>query len=113
MNKLPAVQRVTLNRLLGLIRRLYGETEGFLERPDDPQLWYNRGYANGMVQALVAMGYGLYLEAEISIDPSNVIQKHEPLPWGQAYRHGVEMGGRETREVLASLIADDDQSVWH
>ena len=32
------------------------ETEGYLDRQDDPQLWYNRGYANGMVKALRELG---------------------------------------------------------
>ena len=50
-----------LSRLLDLIDRLRRETEGFLGAPGDQQLWYNRGYANGMVLALLRLGQALSL----------------------------------------------------
>ena len=89
-----------LERLLELIRRLYTETEGFLGDAEDQQRWYNRGYANGMLKALRELGYAERLAAELEADPDDVICAHEALPWGRAYRHGLEVGFRETHEVL-------------
>jgi hypothetical protein len=95
----PPVPPELRDQLLALIARLYGETEGFLSAPDDQQLWYNRGYANGMVKALRDLGQADGLERLEGIDPADLIAGHEPLPWGKAYRHGFEMGERETHEI--------------
>jgi len=89
-----------LNRLLELIHRLYSETEGFLDDAADQQLWYNRGYANGMLKALRELGYGERLAADLEADPHDLISGQESLPWGRAYCHGVEVGFREAHEVL-------------
>lgn len=91
---------VLLDGLLALIHSLYSETEGFLGEAADQQLWYNRGYANGMIQALRELGYAERVAAEVQADPDDVICGQEALPWGRAYRHGVEVGSRETYEVL-------------
>ena len=96
---MPQVPPELLDQLLALIERLYGETEGFLSAPDDQQLWYNRGYANGMVKALRELGQEAGLARLDGIDPDAVIAGHEPLPWGKAYRHGFETGERETHEI--------------
>jgi len=45
-----------VDRLQQLIHRLYAETEGFLEDAADQQLWYERGYAKGMLKALRELG---------------------------------------------------------
>jgi hypothetical protein len=95
----PTVPGELLDQLLALIQRLYGETDGFLSAPDDQQLWYNRGYANGMIKALRDLGQTAGLERLGGIDPDDPIAGHEPLPWGKAYRHGFEMGERETHEI--------------
>ena len=89
-----------LERLLDLIGRLYAETEGFLENAADQQLWYNRGYANGMLEALRELGYAERLAEKLAADPVDVISGQDGLPWGRAYRHGIEIGFRETHEVL-------------
>lgn len=89
-----------LERLLELVHRLYSETEGFLEDTADQQRWYNRGYANGMVKALRELGFSERLAGVFEADPDDVIGGQEALPWGRAYRHGVEVGSRETHEVL-------------
>ena len=89
-----------LPRLLALAQRLYGETSGFLDQADDPQLWYNRGYANGMLAAITELGHAAALTGLLVRDPPDLIQGQEVMPWGQAYRHGWEMGEREAREVL-------------
>ena len=38
-----------IDRLVGLVDKLYAETHDYLDNPSDAQLWYNRGYANGVV----------------------------------------------------------------
>lgn len=92
----PAV----LPRLLELICDLYDDTQGFLERTDDLQLWYNRGYANGMIHALGRLGYARHIDAVLAADADDLIAGRELLPWGKAYRHGLEMGEKETRDVM-------------
>jgi hypothetical protein len=89
-----------LRQLLDLLVRLYDETDGFADNPGDAQLWYNRGYANGMVRALTELGQREAVEQRISPDAEDVIAGHEVMPWGKAYRHGADTGFRETFEVL-------------
>jgi hypothetical protein len=89
-----------LSQLLTLICDLYEDTEGFLERSDDAQLWYNRGYANGMVEALRALGYGAQVESLVAPDAADTVADQALLPWGKAYAHGYDMGRRETRDVM-------------
>ncbi len=100
--RLPGRHRALLDELLAIAERLYQETEGFLDRPEDQQLWYNRGYANGMLHTLHALGYAPYFGTRMQDpDAKDLIAGHELMPWGRAWQHGFEMGERETREVLA------------
>jgi len=100
--RLPGRHRALLDELLAIAERLYAESEDFLEHPDDAQLWYNRGYANGILRALDALGYGAYVGERMQrIDGAEVISGHALMPWGKAWKHGLEMGEKETREVLA------------
>jgi hypothetical protein len=87
------------------VNQLKDETEDFLDRGDDQQLWYNRGYANGVVNALDTLGYSEFIDSMIIRDPADLIRGHEALPWGQAYKHGTEMGEKETREVIGPAPA--------
>ena len=89
-----------LSQLLTLICDLYEDTEGFLERSDDAQVWYNRGYANGMIAALGELGYGAQVQSLVDPDPPELVVTQLMLPWGKAYAHGRDMGRRETNEVL-------------
>jgi hypothetical protein len=89
-----------LRQLLELLARLYDETDGFADNPGDAQLWYNRGYANGMVKALSALGQSDAVLRRITPDPEDVIAGHEVMAWGKAYLHGAETGYRETFEVV-------------
>lgn len=91
---------VKLERLLALIERLHTETEGFFDQPEQEQLWYNRGYANGMIGALQVLGYGDVLAGRVSADAVDLLAGCELLSWGRAYLHGQEIGERETHEVL-------------
>jgi hypothetical protein len=93
-----------LAQLSQLLQGLYGETQGFLDAPDDAQLWYNRGYANGMVQAIRELGHGGALPADLALDADGEawdrIAQQAMTPWGRAHAHGLEMGREETYEVL-------------
>jgi len=89
-----------LSQLLDLVARLYDETAGFADNPGDAQLWYNRGYANGMVKALEELGQGGRVAERVTPDAADVIAGHEIMAWGKAYQHGLETGHRETFEIL-------------
>lgn len=93
---------VVLSQLLELVCDLYEDTEGFLDRQDDLQLWYNRGYANGMIDGLARLGYLPQVASAVEPDPVDLIAGQETLPWGKAYRHGWDMGRRETDEVMGA-----------
>ncbi len=93
-------QLATLQRLINIVDRLYLETAGFLENGDNQQHWYNRGYANGVVEQLSRLGYRGYVEDNIVPDPDNIIEGHEFWDWGKAYQHGMEMGMKETLDVI-------------
>jgi hypothetical protein len=89
-----------LRQLLDLLVRLYDETADFTDSPGDAQLWYNRGYANGMARALGELGQSDAVARRIEPNPRDVIAGHEVMAWGKAYLHGEETGYRETFEVL-------------
>lgn len=89
-----------LKQLLRLLAELSEASEGYLEREDDSQLWYNRGYANGMAAALTALGHGEAVASTVAPDPYDRARDLAHLPWGKAYEHGREMGERETYEVI-------------
>lgn len=87
-----------LDQLLALIDRLREESADYLAEPGDQQRWYNRGYANGMVLALRALGQDAALAGRLPDDTAQ-IGPHGPMAWGRAYRHGEEVGRRETHEI--------------
>jgi hypothetical protein len=91
-----------LSALLDLIDRLRRETEGFLSEPGDQQLWYNRGYANGMVLALLRLGQAGTLGDRLADNPERFAAQLV-TPWGKAYRHGESVGARETHEITGTL----------
>ncbi len=86
------------NNLSELIERLYRETEGYAENPSDAQLWYNRGYANGVVAFFKAQGFQKDLPS-IVLDAENLYKNDGVMEWFKAYHHGYEMGERESAEV--------------
>jgi len=92
-----------LHTLLQLIQRLYAETEGLAEGDGDLQSWYNRGYANGMIQVCDELGYRERVRALVRPDSPGLIAGQEFLPWGKAYRHGFEKGAGEIRAALAGI----------
>jgi hypothetical protein len=103
---MPGDRDELLQQMLDLIARLYADTEGFLQDPGDQQRWYNRGYANGMIRGLRALGFADQLERLPSVDPNEVVAGHEVMAWGKAYRHGEEVGEREIRDVLEPRPAE-------
>ena len=99
MNESPdALSDDVLVQLLDLIDRLREQTAGFLENPADQQLWYDRGYANGMVLALQRMGQQARLD-ERRPDDRSAFSAQLPLAWGKAYLHGEQRGSDETHEI--------------
>ena len=90
-----------LRQLIDLIDKLRDETGGFLDNPGDQQLWYNRGYANGMLSALLRLGLARSLGARVPDDPQGIAAQ-ATMPWGKAYRHGEERGSRETFEITGN-----------
>jgi hypothetical protein len=88
-------------QLLELIDRLREETAGFAEQHADQQQWYDRGYANGMVLALQRLGQQAALATRCADDPA-LLQAQVSMPWGRAYRHGEEVGSRETHEITGT-----------
>lgn len=101
-----APRAALLERLLLILARLHTESEGYFDHPEQEQLWYNRGYADGMLQALRDLGYAAAIQGRIPADTQTLPVGVEVLSWGRAYLHGQQMGGRETREVLAPCHAD-------
>ena len=97
---------ILLERLLQLVERLQSENAEFIDRPEQEQLWYNRGYANGMLTALHELGYGGRLTGRAQADRADILEGCEALAWGRAYHHGEEMGNREMREVLTPRRTD-------
>ena len=93
-------QRVVLQRLINIVEQLYQETAGFLDNGDNQQHWYNRGYANGIIHQLSAYGYRPFVEESTVPDPEDIIAGHELLAWGKAYQHGLDMGMKETTDVI-------------
>ncbi len=93
-------KQAILERLLQLVQELYAETQGLVASESDLQLWYNRGYANGMIRVMREKNHAGRLVGLVEIDPDDTLAGEEFLPWGKAYRHGFEMGEQETREVL-------------
>jgi len=87
-----------IEQLLELCDSLREETRTFLDEPGDQQVWYNRGYANGMLAALQRLGQAHRL-ADRSLDDIDEIGGQFAMPWGKAYRHGEAMGSRETHEI--------------
>lgn len=92
-----------LQQLLDLIDRLREETAGFLADPGDQQLWYNRGYANGMVRALAELGQVAALAGR-EPDDAEALGGHVAMAWGKAYRHGEEMGSKETYQITGNAL---------
>lgn len=93
-----------VRQLLDLLAGLYHETAGFADNPGDAQLWYNRGYANGMVKALYQLKQAEAVTRRIHPDPDDIIAGHEVMAWGRAYLHGMETGYRETFEILPDTV---------
>lgn len=87
-----------IEQLAGLVERLYQDSEEYVQNPSDAQLWYDRGYANGMVAFLNALGYGDKIK-HLNLDGEDLYQGEQIMEWHKAYHHGFEMGLRESQEV--------------
>ena len=88
-----------IEKLTGLIERLYQESEHYSENPSDVQLWYNRGYANGVAAWLISQGYDDTIK-HLGLDSEDLYHGEHVMEWHKAYHHGFEMGSRESKEVM-------------
>jgi hypothetical protein len=98
---MPDLPEALLRQLLDLIDQLRRDTRGFVDKPGDRQLWYDRGYANGMILALRRLGQPPGLGDRLPDDPDE-LGGQLATPWGKAYRHGEAMGSRETHEITGT-----------
>jgi hypothetical protein len=89
-----------VQRLRRVLEDLYAETASLSVEDSDLQLWYNRGYADGMLKAMMALGYARQLAGVQGSGETPPGETDSFLPWGKAYHHGSEVGERETYEVL-------------
>jgi Holliday junction resolvasome RuvABC DNA-binding subunit len=99
-------KQALFRRLLPVVVELYQETAELSLGDGDLQLWYNRGYADGMVSALQQLGFSGELEAERIVTSVQLEDSEAFLPWGKAYRHGLDMGERETLEAIEGGSGD-------
>ena len=88
-------------RLADLANELMQTSAQFLEQPNDLQLWYNRGYANGILNAFTQAG--ITIEGLAHPDPDSQWAEHRFMAWGQAFIHGQTKGHNEAREILERL----------
>lgn len=86
-----------LGQLLALIERLRAESQDYQTHHEDGQLWYNRGYADGMVLGLRELGQSEAVERYLLDDLA--LSDRQVMAWEQAYRHGCETGYRETFQI--------------
>lgn len=87
-----------IDKLAGLVESLYLDSEGYAQNPADAQLWYNRGYANGVAAFLNAQGYADKIK-HLNLDAEELYKGEQVMEWHKAYHHGFEMGFRESGEV--------------
>ena len=92
-----------LEKLVNLIDKLYQESADFSEQPEETQLWYNRGYANGMLKALTELGHQAQLPSSLKNDSPTILSSVRWTPWGKAYQHGLEQGCQETLDLRDSI----------
>lgn len=89
-----------VSKLSELVIELYNETADYQDNPSDAQLWYNRGYANGVVDALKEKNLADALAGFINLDEANLYAGESIMEWHKAYHHGFDMGQKEAIEVL-------------
>jgi hypothetical protein len=95
---MPPISPELLRQLCDLVARLRAESADFVEHHEDGQRWYNRGYANGIVRGLRALT-GESRPCGQELDDPALLQGHEVMAWGKAYRHGEQVGEKETYEI--------------
>ncbi len=87
-----------IDKLTGLVEKLYNETAEYSDNPSDAQLWYNRGYANGVAAYFKKNGFAEKL-SHLELDAGDIYETQQVMEWHKAYHHGFEMGERESGEV--------------
>ena len=92
------ISRDLLQQLCHLVHKLRAESADYAEHHEDAQRWYNRGYANGMLRGLQRL-LGEDAPCGQALDDEAELTGHEVMAWGKAYRHGEQVGERETYEI--------------
>jgi len=87
-----------IEKLAELLEQLYQESESYADNPSDVQLWYNRGYANGIAAFLNAKGYDDKIK-HLKLDAADLYDGEQVMEWHKAYHHGFDMGLRESEDV--------------
>lgn len=82
-----------------LLSKLDTESANWLDEPENQQLWYNRGYVDGMAKALMEIGWQAQIPSNWKAASEAELKAHRWLPWGRAYYHGNEKGYQEILEV--------------
>lgn len=95
---MPPISADLLDQLCSLVQQLRDESVGFHESHADAQLWYDRGYANGMLRGLQRLLAQQSPCGQV-LDDESLLQGHEVMAWGKAYRHGERVGEQETYEI--------------
>ena len=100
-------QKQLVEKLNTLVHTLGTESAAYLDSLEDHQLWYNRGYADGVARALQELELTQTNHAILS--PQELAQ-HRWMPWGKAYQHGNDKGYQEAYEVLALKPSSSKQT---
>ena len=97
-----------LNSLLQMVQEFYSQTLELKEEQAECPRWYNRGYADGVIEYLKELGYREEL-SEFELVKSNPTEPdpqimNRKLPWVSSYHRGVSKGREETYEVMRTDI---------
>ncbi|MGU9977224.1 MAG: hypothetical protein ACNYNY_00810 [Candidatus Oxydemutatoraceae bacterium WSBS_2016_MAG_OTU14] len=90
-----------VEKMSTLLHKLDEESAAWLDEPENHQLWYDRGYADGIAKALQELGWAEQSK-QYAIVSEKEFAQHRWMPWGKAYLHGNEKGYEETYEILAN-----------
>lgn len=96
-----------IEKIVALIDQLYHETENYALNPSEVQLWYNRGYANGVSSCLIKQGHGNKIK-QLNLDAEDLYHDERVMEWHKAYHHGFEIGLNEAKDVLSGDDAIKD-----
>jgi len=92
-----------IDKLVVLVEKLHSETNDYIDNSADAQLWYNRGYSNGIVAYLIENNFADKLE-HLALDNDGLYNNDHIMEWHKAYHHGFEMGVKESLEIHQAYV---------